>query len=71
MTGTSHNHAAGLIDAVSNRLRGIICVLDLLRQQDGSENQDVLMVLQDAIGDQIDTLENHLKPMVARQSAAA
>lgn len=66
---TIPNHAEKLIEAVSNRLRGIINVLDLMRQREDSDDGDTLMILEDAIGDQIDTLENHLLPIVQRGPA--
>ena len=64
ITSTIPNHAALLIDAVSNRLHGCIEILMLLRDQTQSTDAFVYAVLEDALGDQIETLEEHLLPLV-------
>lgn len=66
MESTIPNHAEKLIEAVSNRLHGIIDVLEMLRTREDCRDVDVLLILADAVADQIDTLTEHVLPIVKR-----
>ena len=48
VTPTIPNHAETLIDAVSDRLKGIAAIVTMLREQEKTQDAYVLMVLEGA-----------------------
>lgn len=64
---TIPNHAEALVDAVGARLRGVLRMLETVRANETQPETELLLVAEDAIAGQIDTLEEHLRPIVTGQ----
>lgn len=63
---TIPNPGEALIEAVSNHLRGCIEILMLLRDQTKTTDAHIFAVLENALGEQIETLEDDILPLVKR-----